>query len=107
MFIGVSHLLSRLLGAYRRQTETQSWETIPCSFDRLQGLLGALNYSKTRIYQTRFLRIYGVYQSIRYQGPNVTPFTSMLNKLGYIELYISKTRIYRKFFRGPVSLKSM
>ena len=63
-------------------------------------------YSKTRIYQTRFFtntwRI-----SKCYQGPNVTPLTSMLNKLGYIELYISKTRIYRSFSEVPLPFKSM
>ena len=36
-----------------------------------------------------------------YQGPNITPFTSMINKLGYIELYISKTQIYRSFSEVP------
>ena len=63
------------------------------------------SYSKTRIYQTRFLRIHGVYRSVK-SGPNVTPLTSMLNKLGYIELYISKTRIYRSF-EVPLPFKSM
>ena len=42
-----------------------------------------------------------------YQGPNITPLTSMLNKLGYIELYISKTRIYRSFSEVPLPFKSM
>ena len=36
-----------------------------------------------------------------YQGPNLTPFTSMLNKLGYIKLYISKTQIYLSFSEVP------
>ena len=31
----------------------------------------------------------------------------MLNKLGYIELYISKTRIYRSFSEVPLPFKSM
>ena len=42
-----------------------------------------------------------------YQGPNLTPFTSMLNKLRYIKLYISKTRIYRSFSEVPLPFKSM
>ena len=39
-----------------------------------------------------------------YQGPILTPFTSRLNKLGYIELYILKTRIYRSFSEVPCHL---
>ena len=37
-----------------------------------------------------------------YQGPNVTPLHfHVKNKLGYIELYISKTRIYQSFSEIP------
>ena len=36
--------------------------------------------------------------------PKLHPFTSMLNKLGYIKLYISKTRIYRSFSEVPCHL---
>ena len=39
-----------------------------------------------------------------YQGPKLAPFTSMLNKLGYIKLYISKTWLYQSFSEVPCHL---